>query len=125
MSPGVVLALRPSIALLLLTTQNSRSGSGEIGVPKTNYATGSRCSEVFGVWHRAREVLTISFALTRRKWGKPRKTIPSRFLYEMTGQADNPRSPANDGPTPAGRGKARTAKTPNSKRRAARKSTPR
>jgi DNA helicase-2/ATP-dependent DNA helicase PcrA len=38
---------------------------------------------------RAREHLTLSFALTRRKWGKPRKTIPSRFLYEMTGQADN------------------------------------
>jgi DNA helicase II / ATP-dependent DNA helicase PcrA len=43
---------------------------------------------------RAREQLTLSFALTRRKWGKPRKTVPSRFLYEMTGQADNPRSPA-------------------------------
>jgi DNA helicase-2/ATP-dependent DNA helicase PcrA len=42
---------------------------------------------------RAMDQLTLSFALTRRKWGKPRKTIPSRFLYEMTGQADNPRSP--------------------------------
>jgi DNA helicase-2/ATP-dependent DNA helicase PcrA len=38
---------------------------------------------------RARERLTLSFALTRRKWGKPQKTIPSRFLYEMTGQAEN------------------------------------
>jgi ATP-dependent DNA helicase UvrD/PcrA len=38
---------------------------------------------------RAREHLTLSFALTRRKWGKPQKTIPSRFLYEMTGQAEN------------------------------------
>jgi len=38
---------------------------------------------------RAREYLTLSFALTRRKWGKPQKTIPSRFLYEMTGQAEN------------------------------------
>jgi DNA helicase-2/ATP-dependent DNA helicase PcrA len=38
---------------------------------------------------RAQEVLTLSFALTRRKWGKPRETIPSRFLYEMTGQAEN------------------------------------
>jgi DNA helicase II / ATP-dependent DNA helicase PcrA len=37
---------------------------------------------------RAREILTLSFALTRRKWGKPQKTIPSRFLYEMTGQAE-------------------------------------
>ncbi|MEX0586155.1 MAG: 3'-5' exonuclease, partial [Pirellulales bacterium] len=38
---------------------------------------------------RAQDQLTLSFALTRRKWGKPRPTIPSRFLYEMTGQADN------------------------------------
>jgi DNA helicase II / ATP-dependent DNA helicase PcrA len=38
---------------------------------------------------RAREQLTLSFALTRRKWGKPQKTTPSRFLYEMTGQAEN------------------------------------
>ncbi len=37
---------------------------------------------------RARENLTLSFALTRRKWGKPQPTIPSRFLYEMTGQAE-------------------------------------
>jgi DNA helicase-2/ATP-dependent DNA helicase PcrA len=37
---------------------------------------------------RAREHLTLSFALTRRKWGKPHKTVPSRFLYEMTGQAE-------------------------------------
>jgi DNA helicase-2/ATP-dependent DNA helicase PcrA len=38
---------------------------------------------------RAREQLTLSFALTRRKWGRRQKTIPSRFLYEMTGQADS------------------------------------
>ena len=38
---------------------------------------------------RAQEQLTLSFALTRRKWGKPRETVPSRFLYEMTGQAEN------------------------------------
>jgi len=40
---------------------------------------------------RAQEQLTLSFALTRRKWGKPRETVPSRFLYEMTGQAENVR----------------------------------
>ena len=75
---------------------------------------------------RAREVLTISFALTRRKWGKPRKTIPSRFLYEMTGQADNPRSPANDGPAPAGKkSTGRKSKTPSLKRRSPRKAAPR
>ncbi|MFK7769479.1 MAG: ATP-dependent helicase [Mariniblastus sp.] len=39
---------------------------------------------------RAEERLTMSMALTRMKWGKPRDTIPSRFLYELTGQADHP-----------------------------------
>jgi len=38
---------------------------------------------------RAQDRLTFTLALTRRKWGKPQKTIPSRFLYEMTGQAEN------------------------------------
>src|SRR5262249_21384202 len=73
---------------------------------------------------RARFVLTISFALTRRKWGKPRPTIPSRFLYEMTGQADSPNSPANEVPAPKGRtgkGRGKSAKAPSSKRRPPRK----
>ncbi|MAI32589.1 MAG: UvrD-helicase domain-containing protein, partial [Rubripirellula sp.] len=39
---------------------------------------------------RAQENLTMSLALTRRKWGKARPTTPSRFLYEITGKADNP-----------------------------------
>lgn len=39
---------------------------------------------------RAQEYLTMSLALTRRKWGKPRPTTPSRFLYEIVGKADNP-----------------------------------
>jgi DNA helicase II / ATP-dependent DNA helicase PcrA len=39
---------------------------------------------------RARQRLTLTLALSRMKWGKPRPTIPSRFLYELTGQADNP-----------------------------------
>lgn len=39
---------------------------------------------------RAQEILNMSLALTRRKWGKPRPTTPSRFLYEITGKADNP-----------------------------------
>ncbi|MFO0821274.1 MAG: UvrD-helicase domain-containing protein [Pirellulales bacterium] len=38
---------------------------------------------------RAQERLTLSLALTRMKWGKPRDTIPSRFLFEVTGQAEN------------------------------------
>jgi DNA helicase II / ATP-dependent DNA helicase PcrA len=39
---------------------------------------------------RARHRLTLTLSLSRLKWGKPRPTIPSRFLYELTGQADNP-----------------------------------
>ncbi|MCY2993177.1 MAG: UvrD-helicase domain-containing protein [Planctomycetota bacterium] len=41
---------------------------------------------------RARDRLTLSFPLARMKWGKPRETIPSRFLYELTGQAENPQA---------------------------------
>ena len=41
---------------------------------------------------RAQEKLTMSLALTRMKWGKARDTKPSRFLYEIIGQADNPRA---------------------------------
>lgn len=39
---------------------------------------------------RAKRRLTLSMAVNRKKWGVDRKTIPSRFLYEMTGRADNP-----------------------------------
>ena len=39
---------------------------------------------------RAKQKLTLTFALTRMKWGKQRETIPSRFLYEATGQSENP-----------------------------------
>ncbi len=47
---------------------------------------------------RAQDELTLSLPLERMKWGKPRPTFPSRFLYEMTGQADNPnRRAAIDG----------------------------
>jgi DNA helicase-2/ATP-dependent DNA helicase PcrA len=37
---------------------------------------------------RAQDRLTLSLALSRMKWGKPRESIPSRFLYEITGQAE-------------------------------------
>ncbi len=37
---------------------------------------------------RARDRLTLSLALTRKKWGKARDSQPSRFLYEFTGQAE-------------------------------------
>ncbi|MDO4569346.1 MAG: UvrD-helicase domain-containing protein [Planctomycetia bacterium] len=39
---------------------------------------------------RAKFRLTLSMACARMKWGQMRETIPSRFLYEMTGRADNP-----------------------------------
>jgi DNA helicase-2/ATP-dependent DNA helicase PcrA len=39
---------------------------------------------------RAQKRLSLTLALSRMKWGKARTTIPSRFLYEITGQADNP-----------------------------------
>jgi DNA helicase-2/ATP-dependent DNA helicase PcrA len=39
---------------------------------------------------RACEQLTLSLPLSRMKWGKPKVTRPSRFLYEMTDQTANP-----------------------------------
>ena len=35
---------------------------------------------------RARDHLTLTRAASRKKWGKARPTVPSRFLYEMTGR---------------------------------------
>lgn len=56
---------------------------------------------------RAQDELTLTLALTRRKWGKPRETIPSRFLYEMIGQAENVRAKYKPEPKrpPKGQGK--------------------
>lgn len=39
---------------------------------------------------RAQKRLTLTLALSRRKWGRAHPSVPSRFLYEATGQADNP-----------------------------------
>ena len=39
---------------------------------------------------RAQRRLTLSFALARLKRGKMKRTMPSRFLYELTGQSENP-----------------------------------
>lgn len=39
---------------------------------------------------RAEERLSLTMALTRMKWGKPRPTHPSRFLYELSEQTDHP-----------------------------------
>jgi DNA helicase-2/ATP-dependent DNA helicase PcrA len=61
---------------------------------------------------RAREQLTLSFALARRKWGKPQPTVPSRFLFEMTGQAENFPPRAAEAAKPKGRaGRARARKS--------------
>lgn len=45
---------------------------------------------------RAMNELTITRAAARKKWGKMRQSIPSRFLYEMQGRA-----PAGDAETAA------------------------
>jgi DNA helicase-2/ATP-dependent DNA helicase PcrA len=50
---------------------------------------------------RAQDRLTMTLALSRMKWGKPRPTEPSRFLYELTGQADNPHTAASRTRRPA------------------------
>jgi len=57
---------------------------------------------------RARKRLALSLCLTRMKWGKSRPCRPSRFLYELTGQADKfseePPAPKN---APPNRGPAK------------------
>lgn len=52
---------------------------------------------------RAKKRLTLSLCLTRMKWGKSRPGRPSRFLYELTGQADkfSEVPPARDQPPAA------------------------
>jgi DNA helicase-2/ATP-dependent DNA helicase PcrA len=40
---------------------------------------------------RAQMRLTLSLPLSRKKWGREVPTIPSRFLYEMIGKAENPK----------------------------------
>jgi len=50
---------------------------------------------------RAQERLTLSLALSRMRWGAPRPTHASRFLFEMTGQADRFRPAARSSAAPA------------------------
>ncbi len=45
---------------------------------------------------RAQDRLTMSLALSRMKWGKPRPSMPSRFLFELTGQAEKAPSTESD-----------------------------
>ncbi len=52
----------------------------------------------------AQERLTMSMSLTRMKWGKPRDSMPSRFLYELTGKAEHPNYVRTD---PAQKGQPR------------------
>ncbi|MCO6456360.1 MAG: UvrD-helicase domain-containing protein [Pirellulaceae bacterium] len=51
---------------------------------------------------RAQERLTYTLARTRMKWGKPRETYASRFLYEIIGRPDDAPALAGhmDGPPP-------------------------
>ncbi|MHB0958959.1 MAG: ATP-dependent helicase [Pirellulaceae bacterium] len=70
---------------------------------------------------RAQERLTFSLALTRRKWGKPRDTLPSRFLYELTGQAE--RSPHHCPPRPHGAKRIPSPPSPATKRAPGKPST--
>ena len=51
---------------------------------------------------RAKKRLALSLCLTRMKWGKSKPARPSRFLYELTGQADKfTDAPAGEPPTGA------------------------
>jgi DNA helicase-2/ATP-dependent DNA helicase PcrA len=61
---------------------------------------------------RAQERLTLSMARSRLKWGKPRDTVPSRFLFELIGQAERP---ASRKPS-AARSRPRAASPPPKKR---------
>jgi DNA helicase-2/ATP-dependent DNA helicase PcrA len=62
---------------------------------------------------RAQEQLTLSMALTRLKWGKPRDSVPSRFLYELTGQTSNPKyEVARSGQAPPSEGPSKSKRKP-------------
>ncbi len=63
---------------------------------------------------RAQDRLTMSLALSRMKWGKARPTVPSRFLFEITGQAESgSRPPAGDArPRAPGRSPQKPSKRP-------------
>jgi DNA helicase II / ATP-dependent DNA helicase PcrA len=51
---------------------------------------------------RAKKRLALSLCLTRMKWGKSKPCRPSRFLYELTGQAEKfTDEPAGGSPTGA------------------------
>ncbi|EAQ77206.1 ATP-dependent helicase [Blastopirellula marina] len=55
---------------------------------------------------RAQDRLTFSLATSRKRWGKPRPTDTSRFLYEITGQAENAAKSAQMAKSPRDRVKS-------------------
>ncbi|HEY2880796.1 MAG TPA: UvrD-helicase domain-containing protein [Pirellulales bacterium] len=57
---------------------------------------------------RARDRLTMTLALARMKWGKSRPTMPSRFLYELTGQAEKSQAKKPAAPKASGKRRQRT-----------------
>jgi DNA helicase-2/ATP-dependent DNA helicase PcrA len=60
---------------------------------------------------RARKRITLSLCLSRTKWGKRKASRPSRFLYELTGQAEKfVEDPPEPAPHERGRGKASRGK---------------
>jgi DNA helicase-2/ATP-dependent DNA helicase PcrA len=70
---------------------------------------------------RARDRLTLSLASTRMKWGKPRPSIPSRFLFELRGEAEKASAAATRS-TREAKG-LNSAPTPPPKRKPARQSS--
>ena len=61
---------------------------------------------------RAQERLTLTMALARQKWGKSRQSMPSRFLYELTGQAHHPNAEAVRTGEPRATKKSKTSAKP-------------
>ncbi len=66
---------------------------------------------------RAQQRLTISLALARMKWGKLRESKASRFLFELTGQAEQPRARPRRGPGTRPRATTRTANPGSNRKR--------
>jgi DNA helicase-2/ATP-dependent DNA helicase PcrA len=60
---------------------------------------------------RARKRLVLSLCLTRTKWGKSKPCRPSRFLYELTGQAEKFQEQAPEPKGPGPRGKSRRGRS--------------
>jgi DNA helicase-2/ATP-dependent DNA helicase PcrA len=70
---------------------------------------------------RAQRQLTMSFAATRSRYGSRSPTLPSRFLYEATGQAPPPQwrpAPATGERRSGGRGRGRGGRKPPAQRSA-------